>query len=119
MWVWLLQRLKGHWEGVMGLCAAAWAWGSWQNNRRISAIDEAADAVHQQVQRLAVEQGAAAAHAKVQETYAAELKNLTDVQAVQAAQLLDDPAALAHYIVRATGTARFPVTPLPNAEPPA
>lgn len=116
--IWLYDRLKGHWETLATLVAAMWGWIAWQQSRQVDTIDKAADAVHQQVKRLAIEQGTAAAHMAVQETYRAELQQLNDQEVVKAATLMHDPAALARYIVQLTGSGRFPSATPPNVDPP-
>jgi hypothetical protein len=95
-------------EALGAVAAAAWGWIAWQQHCQIDHVDTVADAVHEQVARLAVEQGAAAAHLKVQQTYAAELSKLTEDQEREVSTLAHDPAALARCIVQMTNSAKFP-----------
>lgn len=116
--LWIASRLRGHWEGILGALAGAWGWFFLTSKQDAERIDQAADAVHQQVTRMVLEQGAAAAHLKVQQTYDKELNDLNGEEAANVASLMHDPAAMARYIVQLTGSAQFPAPPTPPPEDP-
>jgi hypothetical protein len=88
------------------------------DHRQRQHIDEVADAVRQQVSRLAIEQGAAAAHQAVAQTYGAELSRLSDQQSKEASLLMRNPEELAAYIVKVTGSVKFPTSGVPGSDSP-
>lgn len=120
MLYWLLDRLRANWEAFASMGAAALAWLCWPNSeRRVSEVQKAAEAVHQQVTRMAIEQGTAAAHMQVQRTYSQEMETLKADDALKAASLMADPAALARHIVQVTGSGKFPGGDAPPPDAPA
>lgn len=100
----VLQWLKGHWR-LLGSAVAAFGAVYAASMRQGRAAKEkvqadvAADETKLSVETVAIEQGAAAAHQKVAEQYKETLAKLDVGQQAEASKLLNDPVALAKFLV--------------------
>jgi hypothetical protein len=97
--------LKDHLGVIATVLGAAVLYSATIGRRGVSPADKLAvelDAVSAKAQtaQIVAQQGADAAHAHIQQTYAAQLTALNQEQLLNATQLHTDPPALAAYLVR-------------------
>lgn len=107
-----LKWLAAHWKLPVSAALAVASYGIVRRRHPQSQtnLDARLDAISEKVRinKIAFEQGAAAAKAEVDGTYAKQLAALTAEQSEQATKLYDDPAALAAYLVRVGGGGESP-----------
>lgn len=102
-----LKWLGAHWKLPLSAAVAVLSYGLIRRHSPDAAeqLDTRLDAIAEKlrVSKIAFDQGADAARAHVEQTYAAQIEKLTAAQTVEADKYQNDPAALAAYLMRVGG----------------